>query len=317
MSINDRNRAAPPLRPAVACGAPPSADDSRRPNGIVGQHFAKSSTVEQVKIVPVEADWRAPLARFGLLAKAALFGALGVLAIQVARGDRSADTVSTQGAIQLVATQPVGRWLLVILTVGLFALAIWQALLVATGDPVQGSKISDRVTYAVKAVLYFGTGWTSLMVLMGDWGAAGSTGGTDSPQQAAATAMVLPGGPWLVGLAGAAIIALGVYQAHAHAWHRAFMRRMDRARMSRRVDRWVERAGRWGYGARASVLVTTGIFLVVAAMQHDPREAVGVGGALDRVAAQPWGDAGLWFVAIGFVAYGIFCIAEARYRRAV
>jgi hypothetical protein len=154
------------------------------------------------------------------------------------------------------------------------------------------------------------------MILLGGWG-PGPGSGSESPQQAAATAMVLPGGPWLVALAGAAIMAVGVYQAHTHAWHRTFMRRMDRAHMSPQVERWVERAGRWGYGARASVLVTSGVFLVVAALRHDPEEAVGLGGALDRVAAQPWGDAGLWFIAIGFVAYAMFCIAEARYRRAV
>ena len=155
------------------------------------------------------------------------------------------------------------------------------------------------------------------MILMRvSWGAAAGPG-SESQEQAAATAMIWPGGSWLVGAAGAAIIGFAMYQAHAHAWRRKFMHRLDRRRMSPHAARWIERAGRWGYGARASVLVLIGLFLVVAALQHDPQEAVGIGGALDQVASQPWGDAGLWFVAIGFLLYACFCVAEARYRRAV
>jgi Domain of Unknown Function (DUF1206) len=59
-----------------------------------------------------------------------------------------------------------------------------------------------------------------------------------------------------------------------------------------------------------------GVFLVVAALQHDPREAVGLSGVLATLSAQPWGEAVLWLVSIGLLLYGAFCLAEARYRRA-
>jgi hypothetical protein len=273
--------------------------------------------VDQIRIAAVEAYWRAPLARLGLVAKGMLFGALGVLAIQVARGERASGAVSQRGAIELVADQPLGQWLLGILTVGLFALAVWQALLAVKGDPVEGSEPLDRLTYAVKAVIYFGTGMIALMVLVPDWGiSAGSTaGGADSQDQAAATVMSFPGGRWLVGLAGLAIIGAATYQGYAHAWHRRFMRRLNRQRIGAHAERWLARAGAWGYAARAGVLLIVGIFLVVAAYDHDPQEAVGVAGALDEVAAQPWGGAGLWLVALGLFLYGCYCFTEARYRR--
>lgn len=44
--------------------------------------------------------------------------------------------------------------------------------------------------------------------------------------------------------------------------------------------------------------------------------AVPVVGALQVLAQQTWGDALLWFVAVGLFLYGGFCFAEAKYRRA-
>jgi hypothetical protein len=86
--------------------------------------------------------------------------------------------------------------------------------------------------------------------------------------------------------------------------------------MSRELRAAVERAGRFGYAARAVVLATIGVFLVAAAVHHDPKESVGLSGALQAVSEQQWGQAILWLVAIGLFLYGCFCFAEARFRRA-
>jgi len=56
-------------------------------------------------------------------------------------------------------------------------------------------------------------------------------------------------------------------------------------------------------------------FLVAAAVTHDQRKAKGLGGALQELALQPYGQILLGLVAIGLVAYGLYSLAEARYRR--
>src|SRR5688572_20791647 len=94
-----------------------------------------------------QADWRALLARSGLAAKGVLYAALGLLAINVASGDAGSQTASRQGAIELVASQPFGQWLLGILTAGLFALAAWHIIQAIKGDPVEGSEASDRLKF--------------------------------------------------------------------------------------------------------------------------------------------------------------------------
>jgi hypothetical protein len=263
-----------------------------------------------------QADWRAVLARSGLAAKGVLYAALGLLAINVASGDAGSQTASRQGAIELVASQPFGQWMLGILTAGLFALAAWHIIQAIKGDPVEGSETSDRVKFAGKAVIYIGTAITALTMLTSGLGggSAGGNAGGGSEDQAAATVMSWPGGQWLVGIGGLLIIAFAIYQFYKHTWRKQFMQRLGA--MDSDVRRAVERAGRAGYAARAIVAAIAGGFLIVAAMRHDPQEAVGLSGALGALSGETWGQAVLWIVAIGLVLYGAFAFAEARYRRA-
>jgi hypothetical protein len=268
----------------------------------------------------VQGDWRSTLARSGLVAKGVLYGALGVLAIQVALGDTSSDAASTRGAIELIASQPFGQWTLGLLTFGLFGLAIWQFILAAKGDPVEGSEAKDRAKYAGKAIIYLGTAITALSAWLSQMGSASGgavpTGAGGSEDQATAVVMSWPGGAWLIGILGLAVIGAGIYQLYQHTANKKFMERLARAQMSDTVETNVERAGRAGYAARAVVFAIVGVFLIVAAVQHDPSEAMGLSGALQVMAQQTWGRVVLWMVAVGLVLYGAFCIAEAKYRRA-
>ncbi len=58
-----------------------------------------------------------------------------------------------------------------------------------------------------------------------------------------------------------------------------------------------------------------GVFVIVAALQFDPSEATGLGGALQELLRQPFGSWILGVVALGLVAYGLLMLAVARYGR--
>ena len=60
-----------------------------------------------------------------------------------------------------------------------------------------------------------------------------------------------------------------------------------------------------------------GSFLLYAGLSSEPSEARGLGGALAAVAQQPYGPWLLGVVALGVVAYGLFCLSQALYRRVV
>jgi hypothetical protein len=70
-----------------------------------------------------------------------------------------------------------------------------------------------------------------------------------------------------------------------------------------------------GHAARAVVFGLIGIFLLRAAWQFDPNEAIGLDGALRKLAQQRYGDLWLGLAAAGLLAYALYCFVEARYRR--
>ena len=78
--------------------------------------------------------------------------------------------------------------------------------------------------------------------------------------------------------------------------------------------RTLTRISRFGVGARAAIIVALGIFLVRAALRHNPSEAEGVRGSMLQIA----GAGGRWalgFIALGLIAYAVDQALHARYRR--
>jgi Domain of Unknown Function (DUF1206) len=81
------------------------------------------------------------------------------------------------------------------------------------------------------------------------------------------------------------------------------------------VRRWVVPLGRLGFMACGLVFVIVGVFLVNAALDADPGEARGLGGALRVLRAQPFGRVLFGITALGLFAFGIFQLVVASYRR--
>jgi hypothetical protein len=253
---------------------------------------------------------KAALGRVGLVAEGAVYALVGVLALQVAAGDRGA-RADQLGAVEYVARQPLGQFLLVALTVALFALAAWRLLEVVTGDPVEGSDPADRAKYAVKGVLYLGLALSALSITLANWGQAASAGsGGRTGATATATVFDWPAGRWLVALAGVLLIAYALYSCKEQVVEHRFDEWLTDP------DSWIVSLGRVGYAARNAAYAVVAAFLLRAAVTYDPSEAKGLSGALRELSGDWWGRLLLWAVAAGLVAFGAFLVAQARYRRA-
>jgi hypothetical protein len=265
----------------------------------------------------VQGDWKDTLGRVGLVGKGVLFAVIGVLAIQLATGD--AANASKSGAVQWVASQPFGKFLLVALTVSLFALAAWRLLDAWLGDPVEGSEAKDRVKYLVSGVLYLVLAGTALTVTIANWsggassgaGSASGSGGSDTQQQATGVVLDWPAGQWLVALAGIAVIGYAAYQVKKNVVDARFTERLEVGE-----THWAVRLGRVGYGARTVVYAVIGWLLVQAAVTYDPAKTAGLSGALKELAGNGIGQVVLWVVAFGLLGFGAFCVAEAKLRKA-
>ena len=81
------------------------------------------------------------------------------------------------------------------------------------------------------------------------------------------------------------------------------------------TKRWFTRIGVVGHLARMVAFGLIGILVVKAAIDYAPAKAVGLDGALSKLAHHSYGPYLLGVVAAGLVAFGLYSIADARYRR--
>ena len=265
----------------------------------------------------VERPWVKALFRLGMVAKAVLYAVIGVLAIGVAL-DIGGRTTDAAGALETLADEPFGTALLVVLAVGLLGYAAWrlaQALIDIDDKGADAKAIVARAGYFVSGAIHLALMALAIRLLVDSKGASGSGGsaGSGGGQEAETTAGVLdwPGGRAIVIAAAVVIIGVGVYNVVEGVTKR-FMERMS---VSGRAREIVENVALVGLVARGAVFGLIGWFLMKAAIEYDPNEAVGLDGALGRLANQPYGQALLAAAAAGLVAYAFYCVAQARYRQ--
>ena len=126
--------------------------------------------------------------------------------------------------------------------------------------------------------------------------------------------MAHTGGRLLIGLVGVIVIAAGLYRIVKGA-KQDVNDELDLSGLSPRRLTWTKRAGITGEIGRGTGIALVGFFLLRAAMTYNQNEATGLDGALRRLATQRWGLVVVLVVAIGFAAYGIFCMSTFTHRR--
>ena len=134
-------------------------------------------------------------------------------------------------------------------------------------------------------------------------------------QQLTTRVMQHSAGRWLVGIAGVVVIGVGLALMY-EGIRRKFKKYFALADMPAGSRRIVWFLGTFGTTARGVVFALTGFFLVRAAWDYDPSKARGLDGALRRtVADSDLGRTLVGVVAVGLIAFGLYCYAEAAWRR--
>ena len=142
------------------------------------------------------------------------------------------------------------------------------------------------------------------------------SGSSSSQSQQHATSWVLawPGGRVIVVVAGLIIIGVGVAEV-VKGVKKSFSEQIDPSSMSPAARKGVARLGQVGYIAKGVALGVVGGLLSYATLTFDRQQAQGLDGALQTILAQPFGRFLLTAVALGFGAFGLFAMLQARYRR--
>jgi Domain of Unknown Function (DUF1206) len=248
------------------------------------------------------------LARVGLVARGVVYGVIGILAFKLAIGS-GGKTESQSGALQTVAGQPFGQVLLIALAIGLAAYAIWRLFDGLAGSrPDEDGSLQRRVAAIASAIVYAALCVTAVKILSGAHASSGS------PKPAAAGVLGWPGGPVIVGIAGLVVIGVGVYQGYKGV-ARKFLEDSRTERMNDGTRTAFTAVGVVGHVARAAIFILIGYGLLKAAFNYSARSAVGLDGALQKLAHTSAGPVLLASVALGFIAFALYSIADARYHR--
>ena len=257
--------------------------------------------------------WTERLARLGYLAKGVVYAVVGVLALQVAFG-QGGKTTDTQGALATLAQGTGGTVLLAVMAVGLVGYVLWrvvQAWMDPDGKGTGAKGLAQRAFYVVSALIHASLAVAAFRLVLGRGGGAS---GEQSAQSWTARLMSQPFGQALVALVGLVIAGVGLWQAYK-AWKEKFREKLRLDALRPQQAAWAVRVSKWGILARGVVFVMIGAFLVQAALTANPRRAHGLDGALETLAAQPFGTVLLALAAAGLVAYAVYLAIEARYRR--
>ena len=254
--------------------------------------------------------WVERVARAGLLSRAANYLVLAILvaAVLLGRGDKELDR---RGAIESVAAAPLGRVMLVILCLGFISYIAWQLLraIASRADQSGAANAGRRALALGTAVIYAAFLVTTVRVLFG------SSGQSPQGDQDSLTSRLMGsgGGRIVVVAAGVAIIGAGLGLL-GYAISRKFESPLDTKAMGPEMRRVAAVLGVVGQAARGVVFGIVGGFVLSAGLTADPSRSKGLDASLKTLAAQRFGAIMLSIVAVGFLAFGLYSLVDARYR---
>jgi hypothetical protein len=251
------------------------------------------------------------LARLGYASKAVIYAIVGVLAILTVanRGGRITDT---SGALRVVLRQPFGRTLLIVLAVGLCGYAVWR-LLDALADPDHHGTaphgLVTRIGTAIRGCIYGGLGIDALRLARGLRGSRG-----DEAEMWTARMLELPFGGVAIGMAGLVVALYGLSELiqSIRGKHDPML---DLSCIRSNIRPTIRKISRFGVAVRGGLIATLGVFLVRAALSHDPNQAAGSRESMLRLGGMV---PGRWFLAViaaGVLAYAVDQAVHARCRR--
>ncbi|RQX07946.1 DUF1206 domain-containing protein [Micromonospora arida] len=257
-----------------------------------------------------DSRWLELLARAGFIGYGIVHLLFAWLALQIAFGT-SSDDGDQSGALRTLSEQPLGKFLVIAVAVGLLAMAIWQALEAAVGHRAERGKerVMERLASAGRTIVYLYFAWTAFKVFK-------DAGSNSADQQEALTGklMTSSGGRWLVGLAGLVVAAIGIGLV-IYGARKKFEKHLKTGEMNPKTRQLARRLGMAGYIAKGVAYGIAGLLVILAAVNYDPEKARGLDAALHTLREQSYGTFLLALVALGIAAFGVYCFLQSRYRK--
>ena len=256
------------------------------------------------------APWIERFARVGYVAKAILYGTVGLLAAGAAIG--RGQSTDSRGAMSKLLQAPFGQALLFIIALGLLGYGVWRCVSAVVDAERRGSDakgLALRASFLVRGIAHLALAWSAARLAMGQ-----SDAGGERSEDATSATMNLPGGIWILWIVAGGIAAFGVYQLYRAATSK-LSKQLRQGEVREEVGGWVVAVSRVGIAARGLVFIAIGGLLGAAAADHDPAKAGGISDALSTLAQL--GPFPYAAIGVGLISYGIYELLNSRYRRVV
>lgn len=255
------------------------------------------------------------LGRLGWLTKGVVYILAGVLALVV--GFRSlpsplpsGEEASPTGAIKTVGQMRGGRGLLITLGVGLLLYALWRVATAILPGRLNAEAMAMRIGYLVSAGIYATFAITAFTLARRPREAAD---GNAKVTDISVSVLDARFGRFVLGAVGAIAVGAGLFRI-VKALRGDVTDELTLQGMSSRQVWVTKKLGIIGEIGRGIAVVLIGFFLTRAAIDRNAREATGLDGALTRLAHSEWGRFVVGIVAVGFLLYGVMCVATFQRR---
>lgn len=256
--------------------------------------------------------WAERCGRYGLGTRGTVYILVSVLALLQATGFRHGAIVSGRSALILIAAQPFGTVLLVAIALGFFGFGVWQLFSGIFLPMVRRRSfikmIFKRFARVCSGIAQFCLSGAAIGLIIG---------ARRMSDDAAAVGWTA----WLMGHMFGRVIVLGIGVGVAvfgltqiyKGWRKKFPQQLDASQLKEPARSFVAKLGQFGLTARGIVFCLVALFLIHAAIDQNPYEAKGLGGAMYSLERHPYGPWLLSAVAIGLFSYGLYLLIGSRY----
>lgn len=271
-------------------------------------------TQEEKQTVKARArSWIEPVARIGYLAKGSVYLMIGIMSMLFATGQRSRPADFSTVLVK-VFSEPFGRLLLALLTIGLLGYGLWCFVQAALDTEHKGTGflgIVIRVLYAGIGFVYLAIAWTAVKLLTRT---ANIPQGDQPERQLTARVFAISSTTrWIAIAAGLGFMGFCIFEIR-----RLYVDGIEILKPKGRkelIDELAMRIGQIGIVARSVLFAIIGVFLAWSGITFDPNKVLGISGALTELDRQPYGNYLLIATSLGLAAYGIYMLLLAWRRR--
>lgn len=231
---------------------------------------------------------------------------VAAVAVEIGIAHYQSRQANASGALALVTKPLGGKALIAAVALGFVAFGVESSI---RSWRLFHKDLRRCIFAGLRGAFYLLLAWVPVDYLSGNH----RVGSEQQQHRTASELLGFSGGRFLVIAGGLAVMAACSWQMYT-ATNENPADRLDLSHAPRLIRSLTPIVARGGVFARAATIFPVGVFLVVAAIQYDPRRATGIDGELADLARHSWGRALLLLIAVGLLVFAFYSILEARYR---